>query len=203
MLISTLDDNQFYDGSSEASSFPGAVDSVQPWLGYNGCATLQFPEAAREKRETVGASLDLEQNVEGDDTEVFAVDDCGQGSSVTLWKMLGGGHDPKLTPAYQTHVVNWLFAADDVPTAAQATDASTALTAAPATAPTAVLPKALPTVVPTAAPSLTGAPTPKKSTSVLPVGLLSTRNVSSLAGVLIVGGVILALARLAGCIGCR
>ncbi len=84
----TADGTIAYEGGATPvinATFPGAVQSVTTWAGYDGCDTT--PKAT-------GTTFDLEVNLAGEETSVQAFDGCPDGIAVELWTIDGGAHIP-------------------------------------------------------------------------------------------------------------
>ncbi|PYJ95731.1 MAG: hypothetical protein DME23_22925, partial [Verrucomicrobia bacterium] len=81
--------------------FPGALQTVQTWAGYNG-ANGQVTDPA--------PTLDLTTDVAGLDTVVTRYANALTGGAVELWTINGGSHVPTLSPEFSRRVVDWLLA---------------------------------------------------------------------------------------------
>jgi poly(3-hydroxybutyrate) depolymerase len=81
--------------------YPGAVENIQTWAGYND-ASNPTTEAA--------PSLDLTLSVPGLDTVVTRYMTCPPGGAVELWTINGGGHVPTLSSEFSPRVIDWLLA---------------------------------------------------------------------------------------------
>jgi len=81
--------------------FPGAVQTVQIWAGYNGSTGPTTQPAP---------SMDLFQDVAGLDTVVTRYTVCPPGGAVELWTINGGGHVPTLSSQFSPSVIDWLLA---------------------------------------------------------------------------------------------
>lgn len=81
--------------------YPSAMETVQRWASYNGCATTG---AQRELR-------DLEATIDGYESTVVAFKEgCKAGGSSELWTIAGGSHIPKVSDSFSAQVVEWLYA---------------------------------------------------------------------------------------------
>lgn len=99
----TADDTVLYDGGSIIFwPYPGAVESVETWAGYNGCAIS--PESPPE-------TLDLDASIAGAETSIARYEsECREGGSAELWTIPGGGHNPALSPDFSREIVDYLLA---------------------------------------------------------------------------------------------
>ena len=91
-----LDDTVTYAGI--ANIYPGAVETASIWAGYNGCGALVDS----------GERLDVERQIDGDETRVERHADCPAGGEVELWSLEGGGHIPSLSPNFHAEVWAWM-----------------------------------------------------------------------------------------------
>src|SRR6185503_13356531 len=66
-------------------AFPGALQTVRFWAGYNG---------ARDPVTDPALSMDLDLDVPGLDTVITRYTNYPPGGAVELWTINGGGHDP-------------------------------------------------------------------------------------------------------------
>jgi polyhydroxybutyrate depolymerase len=98
----TSDDVVYYDGGFRmAAPYPGAVQTVETWAGYNRCSLLP---------EEIPNALDLELEIAGEETSISRYSEgCRPGSSVELWTMEGGWHAPELTGEFSDLVVEHLL----------------------------------------------------------------------------------------------
>ena len=85
--------------------FPGAVETVDHWKTYNGCTG---------DLHATGATLDLESEVAGAETQVQTYDACPRGD-VELWTAKGGHHAPLWTPTFVPTIFDWLAAHPKAP----------------------------------------------------------------------------------------
>ena len=91
---------RFSGGFNFGSAYPGAVETVTTWAGYNGCSLVA------EKAQT----LDLVANLAGNETTSEIYDDgCKTGGSAELWTIEAGGHIPLFSNSFAQQVVEWLF----------------------------------------------------------------------------------------------
>jgi polyhydroxybutyrate depolymerase len=99
----TSDDTIFYGGGNIIfSPYPGAVESVETWAGYNGCAAS--PSSPAE-------TLDLDASIAGAETSITRYESlCEEGGSAELWTISGGGHNPSLSSDFSREVVDYLLA---------------------------------------------------------------------------------------------
>jgi polyhydroxybutyrate depolymerase len=110
----TADGTIAYEGSEiRGNIYPGAVETVERWAGYNGCTA--------DGRVT--GMLDLEPQLEGLETTVVRyTQNCRPGGSSELWTIAEGSHIPALTDAFSEKVVEWLLGHPKVPVSSSATD---------------------------------------------------------------------------------
>ncbi|MCW5554529.1 MAG: hypothetical protein KIS67_20515 [Verrucomicrobiae bacterium] len=81
--------------------FPGALQTIQLWAGYNGASgpvTDPVP------------TLDLTTDLPGLDTVVTRYTNAPPGGAVELWTINGGTHIPALSSQFSPQVIDWLFA---------------------------------------------------------------------------------------------
>lgn len=110
----TADGTIAYAGSEiRGNIYPGAVETVERWAAYNGCA----PEGR------VTGTLDLEKQLDGLETTIVRyTQDCQPGGSGELWTIAEGSHIPAISDVFSEKVVEWLLAHPKV----AATSATTA-----------------------------------------------------------------------------
>ncbi|MCB1650045.1 MAG: PHB depolymerase family esterase [Gammaproteobacteria bacterium] len=98
----TADETIAYQGSEiGGNAYPGALETVSRWAGYNGCAA---------QGQLIG-TLNLERNLEGlETTRSSHAEGCRIGGSAELWTISEGGHIPALSAAFSQQVVEWLLA---------------------------------------------------------------------------------------------
>lgn len=88
-------------GDIQGNVYPGAVETVTRWAGYNGCSAENL----------VTATLDLDQSLEGLETTVTRYGDtCQPGGSAELWTIADGAHIPAISSVFPAKVVEWLLA---------------------------------------------------------------------------------------------
>ena len=99
----TADGTIFYDGGELLGvDYPGALESVLTWVGYDGCSGVV---------DTSSPPLDIDASVPGAETTVFRyVDGCAPGGSAELWRVQGGGHVPVPSADFGTLAIEWLYA---------------------------------------------------------------------------------------------
>jgi len=90
-----------YSGGDFPAPYPGALDSVATWAGYDQCEAGPAPLAPPR---------DLEANLPGPESTATAFEGCAGGSAVELWTVGGGAHVPALSPSFPDQVVDWLYA---------------------------------------------------------------------------------------------
>ena len=93
----------FAGGSILGRSYPAALRSVTLWAAYNGCDAATQPGVG-------GRQLDLDDAVSGNDSSITAVAGCAPGVAVELWTIEGGSHEPKLTAAFASSIMDILIA---------------------------------------------------------------------------------------------
>ena len=82
-------------------AFPGAVQTVQTWAGYNG---------AHDPVTNPAPSMDLALDVAGLDTVVTRYTSSPPGGAVELWTINGGPHTPTLSSEFAPRLFDWLLA---------------------------------------------------------------------------------------------
>ena len=98
----TLDTTIFYGGGCLANCYPGAVQTVETWAGYDGCAIVGDDSSK---------PIDIDARIPGNETVITIYDtDCAPGGSAQLWTIVGGGHIPNLTDDFSRQVVEFLYA---------------------------------------------------------------------------------------------
>jgi polyhydroxybutyrate depolymerase len=88
----------FYAGGTITAPYPGAVETVSHWQGYDHCAPGLV---------SAGMNLDLDGSLPGNETMLQGFAGCARGSDVQLWTIHGGGHVPALTSSFAPTV--WQF----------------------------------------------------------------------------------------------
>jgi polyhydroxybutyrate depolymerase len=86
----TADGTISYEGGSTPvinKAYPGARQTVSTWSQYDGCN----PTATVDEN-----GLDIEQSIEGQETEAETFDGCPAGIDVSLWTIDGGAHIPSI-----------------------------------------------------------------------------------------------------------
>jgi polyhydroxybutyrate depolymerase len=105
-LHGTADESTLYAGGmSRTTTYPGAEETVAMWADLLHCA-----EATEQ-----GAALNLEQSLEGAETDVLTWRGCDEGNEVLLWRMQGGGHVPLFERDAIDQMLDWLLAHDRTP----------------------------------------------------------------------------------------
>ena len=92
----TLDKIVPYDGFAIQ---PGALETAQLWAANNGCAGQGTPEE----------SLDIEDTINGAETEVLSWTECENNSAVELWTVVEGDHVPAFGESFTPKVLEFLF----------------------------------------------------------------------------------------------
>jgi hypothetical protein len=98
----TDDDMVLYDGGSDDGGFyPGAIEALDAWAGYNRCP---------EPPEGIPDALDLDSSLPGEETSITRyLEGCRAGSSAELWTIEGGEHIPELSDRFNDLVVEHLL----------------------------------------------------------------------------------------------
>jgi polyhydroxybutyrate depolymerase len=92
----------FASGDIRGTSYPGAVETVQRWAGYNGCAAEGMVQ---------DQALDLDREIAGLETTVTRyAQGCTAGGSSELWTIAGGSHSPRISDTFSSNVIEWLLA---------------------------------------------------------------------------------------------
>lgn len=101
------DNTVLYDGGCFTKCYPGAIDSVETWVAYDGCETTTEE----------GDPLDLDRDLPGDETTVLRYrSGCQPGGSGELWTIVDGSHVPDLSDGFSRRVVEWFLAHPKPPT---------------------------------------------------------------------------------------
>lgn len=82
---------------------PGAEGTTLRWAGYNGCAQVPVEQPER---------LDLDADVDGDETRVEIYPGCPPNGRVELWTAEGSGHNLALGDSFRAAVWRWLEGSD-------------------------------------------------------------------------------------------
>ena len=81
--------------------YPGALESVLKWAGYDGCDSVP---------DNSSPNINLDASVPGKETVVSRYESsCWPAGAAELWKIQGGGHVPSLTNQFPTKVIKWLY----------------------------------------------------------------------------------------------
>ncbi len=98
----TADAVVLYEGGVFEVPYPGAVETVEQWAQFGGCALLGVPTPPL---------LDLDAGIPGAETTVYRYDtDCEPDGSAELWSIADGSHVPSLTENFGPLVVEFLLA---------------------------------------------------------------------------------------------
>jgi polyhydroxybutyrate depolymerase len=90
-----------YEGGSIGEPYPGAVETVEQWASFDGCADIGV---------LTPPPLDLDASIPGDETDVYRYDtDCDPDGSAELWSIVGGSHVPPLTENFSPLVIEFLL----------------------------------------------------------------------------------------------
>ncbi|HET7846180.1 MAG TPA: prolyl oligopeptidase family serine peptidase, partial [Acidimicrobiia bacterium] len=95
----TDDDVVRYEGGRFAVPYPGAMETVASWAGYDDCTGGLVADTGQ---------IDIDENVAGIDTSVARHMGCPQGIDAELWTIEGGSHVPDLSPDFPDLVWTWL-----------------------------------------------------------------------------------------------
>lgn len=105
----TEDDVIRYDGQCILPfifCYPGAVESVTTWAGYNQCSAVEEEDAP----------LDLDGGIPGSETSRrILADGCDEHGSAELWTIAGGSHGPAFNSNFPRELVSWLLEHDRSP----------------------------------------------------------------------------------------
>jgi polyhydroxybutyrate depolymerase len=92
-------------GDDRLGDYPSTAASLTAWAGYDGC---------KGDLQRTTSLLDLDRSLQGtngpEETLESAYGDCHDGTSVGLWAIEGGGHDPDLSAGFATTVIDYLLA---------------------------------------------------------------------------------------------
>ncbi|MEX1197870.1 MAG: PHB depolymerase family esterase [Pseudohongiellaceae bacterium] len=90
----------YQGGEIRETRYPGAMQTVRQWAGYNGCTDRG---RARERR-------DLDASLPGHETGVLSfAAGCQPGGAVELWTITAGAHSPTVSDSYAAQLVEWLY----------------------------------------------------------------------------------------------
>ena len=81
--------------------FPSVDATLAQWITLNNCG---------DTRTVLGERLDLDRNVEGDETRMETQDGCPEGGGVDHWVIEGGEHIPGLRPNFDDLMGGWFSA---------------------------------------------------------------------------------------------
>jgi polyhydroxybutyrate depolymerase len=87
--------------SSNMPAYPGALQTVHLWAGYDG---------ARDSVTDPAPSMDLDLAVSGLDTVITRYTNTSPGGAVELWTINGGNHGPTLSSEFSPRIIDWLLA---------------------------------------------------------------------------------------------
>ena len=91
-----------YDGGEIFDHpYPGALDTLSGWMTNNSCGGTLVESGER---------LDLDTELEDDDTTVLRAEACPPGIAVELWRIDEGAHSPVLSPDFASLVIDFLQA---------------------------------------------------------------------------------------------
>lgn len=103
----TADDTILYPGSAAGTyPYPGALQTVQIWAGYNGASGPVTDPSS---------SMNLSLDVPGLDTVITRYTNALPGGAVELWTINGGSHNPTFysgssASEFAPRVIDWLLA---------------------------------------------------------------------------------------------
>ena len=92
-----LDDVMPYAGDSEA---PGALEMLERWAGYAGCALNSLQAAPITLAVVKGTDADQA-------TVLHYAQGCQAGMAPELWRLPSAGHYPKFKPAFTDLALSW------------------------------------------------------------------------------------------------
>jgi len=93
--------NPTFQSPANMPAFPGALQDIQTWAGYNG---------ASDPVAETSPSLDLTTDFPGLDTVITRYSNSPPGGAVELWTINGGSHGPPLSSEFSPRVIDWLLA---------------------------------------------------------------------------------------------
>lgn len=97
----TADTVVLYEGGTFEVPYPGAVETVEQWAQFGGCADLGI---------VTPPPLDLDAGIPGDETTVYRYDtDCAPNGSAELWSIEGGSHSPNLSDDFAPLILEFLL----------------------------------------------------------------------------------------------
>lgn len=91
-----------YDGGAIGqNAYPGAIETVESWASYDGCALA--PDLSLPNR-------DVSSSIAGAESTVRRyASGCAPSGSAELWTIPGGGHSPPLADGFRTGLVEFLL----------------------------------------------------------------------------------------------
>jgi polyhydroxybutyrate depolymerase len=93
---------QYNGGNIAGVPYPGAIETVERWASYDGCALVPDHSAP---------NIDLDGGIAGNETTVTRYESaCASGGSAELWSIQGGSHVPNLSATFSRQVVEYLYA---------------------------------------------------------------------------------------------
>jgi polyhydroxybutyrate depolymerase len=105
----TADSTVEYGGGCFLGCYPGAEESVQKWVDYNGCDV---------ESQSGGAAFNMDWSVGGNETSsTIYQQNCDENVTVELWKMTGSEHvpnfrrnsDPVTDNLFATRALDWML----------------------------------------------------------------------------------------------
>jgi len=99
----TADNVVFYGGGNIfGNQYPGAVESVEQWVGFAGCSLIPDDTAP---------PIDLDTVIPGaETTKLIYQADCESGGSGELWSIDGGSHSPSVSATFAPLVMEFFYA---------------------------------------------------------------------------------------------
>lgn len=91
-----------YDGGEIFDrEYPGVLPTLRSWMQHDRC---------NGDLVDTGLTLDLDVDLEADETEVLRASGCPAGVDVVLWRIKDGSHSPSFVPDYARLVIDFLEA---------------------------------------------------------------------------------------------
>lgn len=81
--------------------YPGVLPLLTSWMKHNTCSG---------KLSETGGRLDLDSDVDGEETEVLRAGGCPEGIDVELWRIKDGSHSPAFVADYARLIIDFLEA---------------------------------------------------------------------------------------------
>lgn len=90
---------KFDGGTLFGGSYPSATDTFKFWASKNGCSTTA----------TEGTAFDLDGSLAGSETIPYSATSCPSGIDVNFWKVIDGGHNPRLKSDIPQKIITFLL----------------------------------------------------------------------------------------------